>query len=824
MPVLYSAQRLCGATILAMLVLTVAAQAAPFDCPPDKPQISGMVNDVTNGKPLEYVSVVLLNNRRMTVTATVTDEKGRFTLTDIPEGTYILKASFVGYTERNIEVAVDGSIGDIRLSPITLATESKRLNEVVVAVEKSMIEHHIDKIVINVADYIGSEGGNVVDILRKIAGITVDNDGNVSLNGQPAAIYIDGRPSNLSKMDLLNMLYFIEASEIDKVEIIQNPSAKYDAAGGNAIINIITKKNTLNGWSGSVQAGGGLYPDVRDLLNGNGGLTINYRNKWLNTSVNAGLRNDRRFSRYEADMEFGDIRQHQYRYGETKNTGQSAKMTTNFFIDSKNIVGFILSGGWNRTEEGTDEEHSFTENYTAGRLTERSTGVDHTDNHLTNYSANANYQHIFKENAHDLLVNIDVMQYRTQPWSRHENRFYNAAGDSMALPRIWQNTAWQHVDVSSAKVDYIRPLGRKATLEAGGKLSQTTTDNSLLYEHWNQSAWQQDEAQSNDFRYRERIGAIYASVGATLSKKWQAKAGLRWENTWSSGDWRLVNGGDTTTGQRYNNLFPTAYIGYTHSMEQSLSLSYAMRIRRPDYGSLNPFRRYANYYTYSEGNPRLRPQYSHTLNVGYRYEKFNANLYLQRATQVISEETTVDTTSQAGYPVTAHTYGNFGQTTFAGLTTSWSNLFPTVWWSFNLYVSGLYVASSSADAYRNNGWFGNLYMENTFYIGKTWRAELTGNAQSLMPYAYYRIAGSYSLSAGLRKTLWNHKASLSLYIDDLFDSQRSHVLTNRNGQRIEIHNTWSSRQIRLSFSYRFRQALKPRERIGDTEEQNRMRN
>ncbi|MDR2361522.1 MAG: TonB-dependent receptor [Prevotellaceae bacterium] len=823
MSMLYSTRRLRGVAVLMALMCAVAAQAAAFDGPPDRPQISGIINDVTNGKPLEYVSVVLLNNQRTAVAATVTDEKGRFALADVPEGTYVLKASFVGYTERYIEVAVDVSTGDIRLPPITLAIESKRLDDVVVAVEKSMIEHHIDKIVINVADYIGSEGGNVVDILRKIAGITVDNDGNVSLNGQPAAIYIDGRPSNLSKMDLLNMLYFIEASEIDKVEIIQNPSAKYDAAGGSAIINIITKKNSLNGWSGSVQAGGGIFPDARDLLNGNGGLTINYRNKWLNSSVNAGLRSDRRFSRYEADMELGDVRQYQYRYSETENTGRSVRMTTNFFIDSKNIIGFLLTGGWNRTEGGTDEDHSYTENYTAGRLTERSTGIDRTDNRLTNYSANANYQHIFKENTHDLLVNIDVMQYRTQPWSRHENRFYNAAGDSIALPRIWQNTTRQHVDISSAKVDYIRPLGRKTTLEAGGKWSQTTTDNSLLYEHWNHAQWQRDETQSNDFRYRERIGAIYASVGATLSKKWQAKAGLRWENTSSSGDWRRATGGDTTTSQQYNDLFPTAYIGYTHSMEQSFSLSYAMRIRRPDYGTLNPFRHYANYYTYSEGNPRLLPQYSHTLNAGYRYEKFNASLYLQHATQVISEETTVDTTSQTGYPVTAHTYGNFGQTTFAGLTASWSNLFPAIWWSFNLYLSGLYAASS-ANAYHNNGWFGNLYMENTFYIGKTWRAELTGNAQTPLPYGYYRIAGNYSLSAGLRKNLWNHKASLSLYIDDLFNSQHSHILTDRHGQRIDMHNTWSSRQIRLSFSYRFRQAIKPRERIGNTEEQNRLRN
>jgi outer membrane receptor protein involved in Fe transport len=806
-----------------MVVAGVMPARAGVLQPAALPQISGVVNDVISGKPLEYVSVVLSGSRQKTVAATITDEQGRFTLTDIPAGNYVLKASFIGYSDRRIDVTVDAKTGDVRLPPIALVAESKRLEEVVVAVEKSMIEHHIDKIVINVADYIGSEGGNVVDMLRKIAGITVDNDGNVSLNGQPAAIYIDNRPSNLSKMDLLNMLYFLEASEIDKVEIIQNPSSKYDAAGGSAIINIITKKNTLKGWSGSVQAGGGALPDARDLYNGNGGATVNYRNKWLNVSANGGVRSNRQFSCSEADMTLGDIRQYQYRYGESASAGRSAQLTTNFFINKKNTIGFILSGGWNRSEGGADEEQSFTENYTGGRLAGRSSSADRSDNRLTNYTANANYQHIFRESAaHDLLVNVDFMRYVTQPWSRHENRFYDAAGAVAAPLQMWQNTVRQNVETASVKVDYSRPLGRKATLEAGGKLSQTTTDNSLLREAWNHTAWQRDDGLSNDFRYRERIGAAYVSAGLSISKKWQAKAGLRWENTSSRGDWRLSAQNDTATGRQYNDLFPTAYVGYTHSMEQSLSLSYAMRIRRPDYSALNPFRSFSNYYSYSEGNPHLRPQYTHTLNIGYRYEKFNAGLYLQRAVQVITEDAYVDTTIHADYPVTARTYGNFGQTSFAGLTASWSNLFPAIWWSFNLYVSGLYVSSSASDAYRNNGWFGNLYMENTFYIGKTWRAELTGNAQTPLPYGYYRIAGNYFISAGLRKTLWEHRATVSLYVDDLFNSQRSHVVTDRNGQRLDMLSVWSSRQIRLSFSYRFRQPIKARERVGGMEERERL--
>jgi hypothetical protein len=787
-----------------------------------KTRLSGTVSDRADGTAMEFVTVVLQRQQKQ-VSMTTTDAQGRFTLPDVAAGHYVLRVSFVGYAERQITVNVPENLPEMQLLPIALTVENKNLEAVTIAVEKSMIEHHIDKIVINVADYIGTEGGNVVDILRKIAGITVDNDGNVSLNGQPAAVYLDGRPSNLSRLDLLSLLYFIDAAEIDKIEIIQNPSAKYDAAGGSAIINIRTKKNTLNGWSGSVQAGGGYFPGEHGAPNGNGGLTLNYRNKWMNTSWNGGIRQNRNFSISEMRSVYDAMSQYSYLRNENTSAGRSARMTTNFYVREKDILGLIVAGTWNRSEGGTGDD-SRTENYRNGLLYERSSDVVRSDNRTVNYTANANYQHIFSENTHDLMVNVDYMQYRTSPYSFHETVFLHTAPALLPAPtgRAWQNTSEQQVRVSSAKVDYVRPLWKKATLEAGGKLSQTVTDNDLLRENRNGDAWQRDEQLSNTFRYSERIGALYASVGADFGKKWKAKAGLRWENTGSRGDWQTRESGDTVTRQRYNDFFPTAYVGYTHSMEHSFSLSYATRIQRPDYGSLNPFRSYSNYYTYNEGNPNLLPQYIHSLHLNYTHEKCHVGLLMQRATQVVTQETRMDTTGGGDYPAKAITWSNFGTTDFVGATVSWSNLFPFLWWSFNLYVNGMYVASRAPDDYRNSGWFGSLYMENTFYIAKTWRAELTGNAQTPLPYGYYTVSGNYFVSAGVRKNLWDHRASVSLYVDDLFDSQRSHVVTHRNGQRIEMNNRWSSRQIRLSFSYRFRSVLKTRERTGQVDERNRL--
>jgi hypothetical protein len=567
--------------------------------------------------------------------------------------------------------------------------------------------------------------------------------------------------------------------------------------------------------SGSVQAGGGYFLEDGDHYNLNGGATLNFRNKWLNTSLNANLRENQRTSATDVTSQFNDLSQYMHNQMDNTTVGQSVRLSNNFYIDKKNIIGLILSGSRNNAD-GKTGDNSRTEIYRHDMLVERSNNAGTSGNKTVNYSANANYQHIFKESTHDVLVNFDYMQYETRPWSRQENHFYDGAGNVLRPDSAWQNTSNQHVEIVSAKFDYTRPLWKKTSLETGGKISQTSTDNDILREELRAGEWQPNDRLSNAFRYHERIGAWYASVGTQFGKKWSAKAGLRWENTWSEGLWK-----DTTTRQSYNDFFPTLYAGYNHSMEHSFSLSYAKRIQRPDYGALNPFKTYSGAYAYNTGNPYLLPQYTHTLNLSYTHEKLTVSLYTQSARQVINQETVITGDSISGYPVTAVTYGNFGQTNFSGVTASLTNIFPYVWWSFNFYVSGFYTESTTHD-YSSHRLFGNAYTEHTFYIGKTWRAEITANVRSPMAYGYYTVSGNYFMSAGVRKNLWKHAATVSLYVDDIFNSQRSHVLTDRNGQRIEMNSTWSSRQIRVSFSYRFRQAIKARERVGQVDESGRL--
>jgi outer membrane receptor protein involved in Fe transport len=797
-----------------VLFLAVVATAAPAATT----RISGVVSDQASGQAMEFVSVTLVNASQKIIGTTATNNKGEFVLPNVLPGTYTLRVSFMGYAEEQIPMKVPEGQEEIRMLPITLREEGLQLEGVTVSATKSMVEYDIDKTIINVADFISAEGSNAVDILRKIAGITVDEEGNISLNGQPASILLDGRNTNLSGRDLLNLLYFMDGTEIDKIEIIQNPSAKYDAAGGGGIINIRTKNSSLKGLSGSVQGTGGYYPAEGDYYNLNGGITLNYRNKWLNTVLNASARKNTGFSESESQAylpHWFNSRQYNFNKASQENAGQSVRWNNSFYMGKKDVAGVVLSGMWSDSGSETDAR-SRLEFYSHETLDSVLTNLGESERKLDNYSANVNYQHIFKENVHDILLNFDYMNYITRPWSRYENVVHDLTG--ILRESAFTNNNYQHVTVLSAKFDYVRPLWKNARLEAGGKISETATDNDIVREEQLPSgAWVRNAAFSHAFRYKERIGALYASVGMQFNRQWSAKAGVRWENTWSRGNWETGRS-DTATHQGYNDFFPTLYLGFTPTMAHAFSLSYAMRIQRPDYGSLNPFRSYSGDYSYSEGNPALQPQYTHSLNIGYTYDRFlNISLFGQQARQVITQESVTDTASG----LTATSWTNFGTTRFAGATVSFSNIFVGFWWSFNFHLSGLYM-ESEAGPYKDSRLYATAYMENTFYFGKTWRGELTGYGQSPMTYGYYTTQARYSVSAGIRKNLWNHRATVSLYVDDLLDSQKSRVTTDYGGQRREITSRWSSRQLRLSFTYRFRDITQRRAATGNMEESSRL--
>jgi hypothetical protein len=781
-------------------------------------RVSGAVHDKATGEAMMAVTVALLDTANHIVAAGATNNEGGFIFTTISAGSYALQVSFVGYEEQRLPVTVAETQTELKLPLIAMAEDSRQLETVTVVARKPLLERRIDKLVMNVADAISTDGSNGTEVLRRAPGLTVDNDGNVQLNGQAVAVWIDNRPSNLSGRDLAAILNSLDGSNIDKIEIISNPSAKYDAAGGAGIINILTKKNFLQGFSGSVQAGGGYYiaDDVEgNYRNGNGTLNLNYRNNWMNMAVSGGASGSESFNTLDGNTTFGNIRQEVDNVTKYSYPSHNLRLTSDFFLTKKDIVGVIASGMWNEASFREDANPASLM-YLNDALIETSASKGRTTSNTYNYTGNVNYQHLFDGSSHDLLMNFDYMKYNSDNFAEYDNVFDNVL-DPTKPPLIFTNKGDKIVDVLSAKVDYNRPLGEKMQLETGGKFARSASDNALLRDDFYNGAWHRDPLMSNTYDYTERISALYASVGAQFNDKWSVKGGLRWENTWSRGNWQKSTG-DTTTYQHYNDLFPTLYAGYTMSDKHSFNASYSLRIRRPNYETLNPFRSYAGAYIYNEGNPDLQPAYQHNLSISYTFSRFlNISLIGQHTTQMFTQILSTDTTTA----VTSVVWDNFGTFTLAGMQIAFSQMPVTKWWTFNLYLNGFYMESSAPD-YTKRLPFGQVYFENTFLMGSTWKAELMGSANSSIAQSYFVAEPMYFASAGVRKTLWDGKGSLSLNIDDIFNTQHARVLSDRNGQQIHTGNKWASRQFRLSFSYRFGKTAAKRTRVGEIEESTRL--
>ena len=443
--------------------------------------------------------------------------------------------------------------------------------------------------------------------------MTIDKDCFVKLNGKSVSVWIDGRPSYLDGKALEAMLRSTNGESIDKFELMENPSSKYDAAGQGGIINIKTKRNLLQGFNGSTGLGGGgmYFSDIADLpWQESWWMNLAYRTEKTNSFFNI----------YESfyntpinivnDLNYQNIRQ----LGKTVLLNRShdfnVKLGSDWFIDQKNTLGFILYAPGNKSRSWT--KNSSTEIFRDSELSDLSRSKINNVSKSIQGNANLNYTHIFDETkAQELTLNLDYYKNMSEDDNKQTDT-------DLALPQqlplgLLEQSIYAHkdYDVYSAKADYQGLVAGKYMLEAGAKWALSNTIN--------KSTENKSETISNsksDFKYREHVGATYASLSGQIGMQWSFKVGLRGEYTNSFGDW-------TSSGQQsrrsYFDLFPTVFVGYNPSPDWRLGFSYTRRIDRPRYEQLNPTKTYVDSKTYTQGNPDIQPQYSDNfaLNIGY---------------------------------------------------------------------------------------------------------------------------------------------------------------------------------------------------------------
>ena len=625
-----------AAAITALLLWAVCATARQQNIR----SISGTVIDAATEKPIEFATVALIAPDSTIVNGTTTDSAGHFTIERIPSGEYKLMAAFIGYTS----LITDLSAVPARGAVLALKPDSEMLEEAVVTARRPVIEQKLDKLVMNISDAVSTEGSNGTDLLRKAPGVTIDFDGNVKLNGSAVAVWIDGRPSNLSGKELEVLLQSTDGTTIDRIEIMAHPSAKYDAAGGGGIINIVTKKNFMQGFNGSVNLGyGGMYFDRWDQ-SGDGSVNLNYRGRKTNTFLTYSARYDDMTAEMLSKSLYGAANEYTMSSSSQllmRNFNQMFRAGNDWYISDKDVLGAIVTGTFRNSSTGTYGDN-FTEHLLGedilGRLNSE---IANTDD-FNGVSANLNYTHTFEPaKMQELTLNADYSWYDIGNTSRQSDIPDPMITALIPLDTtIFRQDAAQNLQIWSAKADYQQLFWQTGLLEAGLKWSRTVTDNNSVREDFYNNIWNYNSNLSNLFLYDEQIAAAYISAAKSFGTKWSVKIGLRGEYTWARGDWRSA--GEKST-KSYFNIFPTAFVSYMPTEKWRLAASYTRRISRPGYSQLNPFRTYMSANSYTEGDPDLNPQFSDqvSLTVGYG-QHLNLSLLYQHNSNLIMQHPEVN--------------------------------------------------------------------------------------------------------------------------------------------------------------------------------------
>ncbi|MDD4499466.1 MAG: TonB-dependent receptor, partial [Bacteroidales bacterium] len=592
------------ATFLSILLLAAANLVAA----PNTTTIKGVVIDKETGSPLPYATVAVRNGSDKVVAAATAAQNGSFMISNVPHGSYRLVVTFIGYKEHELPIQLNTN--EMDAGSIEMEEDVETLETAVITARVPVIEQKIDKIVMNVAEAVSTEGSNALEVLRKAPGVTIDMDGNVKLNGQAVSIWIDGRPSYMSGLELEALLRSTDGTTIDKIELMAHPSARYDAEGTGGIINIKMKRNLLKGFSGMANGFyGGMKHKVYEQEAG-GGLNLNLRTDKTNTLLNYGGRYEEMGATLDSwtglggTTGFEQISHSDFLIGSQSHT---LKLANDFFLDKKNTVGFIVTTMFRDQSQDNYGDQNFTNSYLNEQLVNSIKSVIETGSDYNNITTNINYTGVFnEEKGQELTFNGDYAYYDIASRNFQDNSIVSGTG----ISEMFRQNSQQYINLVSGRVDYQQSFWKTGMLETGLKWAMTQTDNDLNREDFLNNIWQPNTNMSNQFLYTEHIAAAYASVGRMLGTKWMLKLGLRGEYTHALGDWITAQ---KETGKSYFNVFPTVFVGYNPSAIWRLTLSYTSRIGRPSFNQLNPFRNYVDANSYVEGNPDLDPQLSDQL-------------------------------------------------------------------------------------------------------------------------------------------------------------------------------------------------------------------
>jgi hypothetical protein len=675
------------------------------------------------------------------------------------------------------------------------------MNAVTVVARRPLVEHKIDRMVVNVDASVTNVGSSALEVLEKSPGISVDKDGNISLKGKAGVmVLVDGRPTQLGGADLANLLRSMNADQLDQVEIMTNPPARYDAAGNAGIINIKTKKNKMVGYNGSLSAsyGQGIVPKINE------GFNFNYRQgKWnLFTNLSHAYRENRQYldiQRNFINETTKELASHFDQEARIRNSRKSynGKVGADFFASKNTTVGVVLSG---QTSPSTFSNRNLTNIFDNNKvLTNQTRALSLQDESWKNFSSNFNLRHAIDSTGKEITADLDYITYKAGNNQSLSNYYFDRNGAKTQKSDTLYGRLPQDINIYSGRVDYTMPMKGGARFEAGLKISFVATDANAIYDTLNNGSVIRDLNRSNHFKYEENINAAYVNLSGPLSKKWSGQLGLRLENTIARGNQLTTK---ETFNRNYTQLFPTAFLQYAADKTNSFVLNYGRRIRRPNYESLNPFIEFLDRYTYQQGNPNLRPQFSHNIELSHTFKGFlTTTLNYTQTNDIIQQVIEQNHATNETFVKQA----NIANQRQYGLAVS-ANKSITKWWTNSIYVN---VFHNRFEGTVNNTPVtidaASLMLNGSqqFKLSKTLTAELSGWFRTAGVEGVIKAAQMGGLNAGLSQQIMKEKGTIRLNVRDIFYTQQFRGTAKYADVDASFQERSDSRVVTLGFTYRF---------------------
>jgi hypothetical protein len=778
-------------------------------------EISGKVLDEAK-KSFPYATISLLTEKdSVVVKGTMTADNGTYVINNIKEGNYLVAIYVIGYKKViRGPFAITAQKTSYNLGTIQMVMDSKQLKGVEIVKQKPLVERQIDKTVINVENSVLATGNTALEILQKSPGVTVDKDGKISLKGkQGVTVMLDGKPTYLSSEQLANLLRSTEGNAIQSIELITNPSAKYDAAGNSGIINIKLKKNRNYGTNGSILAGAGYG----HYYKANGGLTLNHREKKFNVFGNYDISRNKGFGGTDI-MRVNNTTTNQTYFNQTADnyrhrTNSNFKGGLDYFINDNNTIGFAFNG---YNSHGNTDADVLTLIGDQPLKTDSSVVAKNPNTYkYTGITYNMNYKGTLDTLGQEITVDADYSQYRGNEDNQFNNVYLNAGGQPSKPAYIFRNATPSKTTIWAGKSDYTYPINKEMKLEVGVKASFVKTDNNYIFENFLSNTWTNDVTRSNQFLYSENINAAYANISRKF-KTTSVQLGLRAEQTNSKGnsitEQKIVN-------RHYLNLFPSVFVNQELSKDNEMGVSYSRRIDRPDYGSLNPFVSYLDLYSYRFGNPFLKPQYTNAFELSYSFKKtLNVTLGYSHTKDVISDVLLTDTAKKTIFISNQ----NLATQDSYNLNISYP-LAITKWWSTTSNLNSFYNKFKTPNLlgvpFQSGKLAFNFNSNQTIKLSSSMNFEMSGYYQSRQVYGTILIAPQYSIDLGLSKSFFDKKLNLKFAANDVFNMQRAKITSAIPSQNYVVRERWESQVFRLTCTYRFgsNEIKAARERSGSAE-------